>query len=96
MSAVGPGDWVECVDVAPRPNQPSRYRVALAQLQVGKLYRVVGEAEIRGLIIEGVRAAAEPALGWKVERFRPIYRPKQELIETLKAPPERARVLETA
>lgn len=88
MSApIGPGDWVECVDAAPRD-------YADVRLTLGAIYQVHHVADLGpwGL---GVWLTDNPSASWSggyhADRFRPIYTPKQELIETLKAPPRRMK-----
>lgn len=95
---IGPGDWVECI-ARGRGNPPGVQFERDAPLDVGRLYRVV--KVVRGVdrksgefregvfltwprtFIGGVEAA------WPLERFRPVYRPKQTVIDSLTAPPER-------
>lgn len=87
MSAIGPGDWVECVDASPCR------RIGFTSLVHGRLYRVSalgvpdGSGE-RGLIIA---EAPHPdttryGVGWALRRFRPVYRPRAHLIESLLKP----------
>lgn len=82
VSAIGPGDWVECVD--------SRGWEHL--VPVGSVHLVedvtMWQGRIPSLILKGI---ASPS-GYRevlAECFRPIYRPKADLIESLKAPPVR-------
>lgn len=93
MSAIGPGDFVECVSRS--ANFPDR-------LADGAIYSV--RAVVPGPFKNsdfGVHLRevdnANPN-GWSNHLFRPVYRPKQELIQSLKAPPINApaRVSEDA
>jgi hypothetical protein len=103
MSAIGPGDWVECIDASPHARLPDRQI-----LQLGKLYCI--RDVTTGLRLNGKREAALRLVGlvlpvinrpgneyaWSPARFRPIYRPRDnaEFIEKLKtpAPPETVEV----
>lgn len=90
MSAIGPGDWVECVIGRPHTFHPP------ATLVVGQLYLVRGLHPNGSLYLAGVVLPKGPKgieAGWGLPRFRPVYRPKSSLIETLKQP---APELETA
>lgn len=87
MSSIGPGDFVECVDARPCPIYGP------VPLVVGGLY-VVSRVEqdtatVFGwsIFLVGVRSGG-PHGGFGGGRFRPIYRPKQSLIESLKTPVE--------
>lgn len=102
---IGPGDWVECVDASLR-----RVTIASGRLVRGAIYCVawcaerhatgVGLVQSIGLTDPVMRWYAEDGTegGYVADRFRPIYRPKQELIQSLKAPPINApaRVSEDA
>lgn len=90
MSAIGPGDWVECVDAKPcaRWGDPG--------LRKGGLYQVEA-VSIRCDEVSGYKAAAVRLAGYVhptvegvrwlgLDRFRPIYRPNVDLIQSLKAP----------
>lgn len=94
---IGPGDFVECVDVRPS------LRFAPPALRLGAIYCVEGiEPECfcslcgrcAGLVLLGY--APQPgARAAKACRFRPIYRPNADFIESLKAPPKSAPVRES-
>jgi hypothetical protein len=87
---IGPGDWVECVDARQRPEAP----LPPLGLTVGKLYLVEGVGEwggFLGVVLRDVRSW-HPSGGYRADHFRPIYRPKADLIEQLKAPPKTAPV----
>jgi hypothetical protein len=95
---IGPGDWVECV------SNRGVYG-AVTQLRVGAVYRVVAvgvtppEDEFPN--VPWVRLESAPLrpgkIGFRASLFRPIYRPKSDLIEALKQPaPAGVRELEDA
>lgn len=82
---IGPGDWVECVSAGDR----------LGVLQRGSIYQISQVKSCAesafcnhdgctdpGLILRGRSELFCP------HRFRPIYRPNAEFIESLKAPPQ--------
>ena len=98
MSAIGKGDWVECVD-AYGPSMPE------AGYRTGGIYQVSGVGVYDAskgwfwLNCAGCPSPHElmkscPYPGWDIECFRLIYSPKQFLIETLKqpTPPEKVSV----
>lgn len=89
-AAIGPGDWVECVRLGGPypPGFDNRF------LRVGQVYRVLSVVQTqRGDAVELEEATHITPDGWRacfyLKCFRPIYRPKAELIESLKAPPRR-------
>lgn len=77
MSAIGPGDFVECVDDAPDEGR--------APLVVkGAIYEVSGVFDgPYGPYLTLAGMDPSPYPGWFLHRFRPVYRPKQELIQSL-------------
>lgn len=94
MSAIGPGDWVECVNA-----RPSHWYGYDCGLVVGAVYQV------RAIIPAAISPFGDTGLGlhlheivrpldvdWGTEpafcatRFRPVYRPKSELIQGLLQP----------
>lgn len=93
MSApIGPGDFVECVDASPD------WWGDPVPLVVGQIYRVLGidwgeGARISppglehapGLWLAGVRSENDED-SFALDRFRPIYRPRADLIEQLQQP----------
>lgn len=90
MSAIGKGDWVECIDGSP-------HEELAVTLREGGVYRVRETCEglgVHGQPISGVRLfeitlASGPRgieAAWGIVRFRPIYRPKAEFITSLLAP----------
>ncbi len=93
-SAIGPGDWVECVRDGSAVH-------GWSPLTVGAIYRVrdlVEEGYPGGRVVAGVtlhEVATPPGeVGFWIELFRPIYRPRADLIESLKAPaPDAVREL---
>jgi hypothetical protein len=92
MSAIGPGDWVECVkDSVDIPGT----------FVVGSLYQVTKLTKTCPRMGPGVQILGKPSqselrftgkYGWAIHLFRPIYRPKADLIESLKTPAKRERV----
>lgn len=99
MSApIGPGDWLECINDAPH----SWFGI---RLTLGRLYCVerVWSVNERNDVTEdqvslvGVPLPSRQSTGsWGIHRFRPIYRPKADFIESLKAPPITIRISEDA
>lgn len=77
MSAIGPGDFVECVDASP----PDRHDRG-SRLVVGALYRIA-----RLDITPYRRLPACWVVGvdvlWRISRFRPIYRPRERAFDHL-------------
>lgn len=86
---IGPGDWVECVN--------SKQAKRGARIDRGDLYCVdtitqgldiIGGGIIQGLVLTEpkTRSMAPSGVmdGWRPEHFRPIYTPKQSLIESLR------------
>lgn len=91
---IGPGDWVECVD------DRGDGGIALHDggfLVLGRIYQIdelmAAQTTLAGLV-PAVRLVGQPFLharSWRrrayaLSRFRPIYRPKSDLIESLKQP----------
>lgn len=79
MSAIGKGDWVECVDAS-----PGWYGLP-SGLAVGAVY------QIAKVVVPGVFWLAQvdhgsPYSGFRAERFRPIYRPKANAFDHLLKP----------
>lgn len=102
MSAIGPGDWVERDPDFRNPRRAipkSEVSVRGGWPEFGKLYQVRDMQVLRGeegclwqgLRLVGVVAtiSGHPDAYWPAEGFRPIYRPKADLIESLKVPAER-------
>lgn len=89
MSApIGPGDWVECVDTRDSP-----------VVVLHAIYLVEDTAWHRDIPCLILRGVVSPRGFRKVRAdcFRPIYRPKSELIEQLKQPaPDAVRELISA
>jgi hypothetical protein len=93
--SIGPGDYVECL-------RPVGEKGRIETIP-GNVYRVRDVGEQGGgvwLSIVGIpdpNQLGYPCPGWGAEAFRPIYRPKAELIASLKQPSpelEPIRVLE--
>lgn len=88
MTAIGPGDWVECVAIVAPEEGGVR-----AGFVVGELYCVI-EVINHSDGVPGLEFSNAPPSGvggWHSEYFRPIYRPKADLIESLKTPAKRER-----
>jgi len=91
---IGPGDWVECVDASTPPGFTLRAHLAVGRLYLVEWVGVVppgfsnpGAPAIRLMgHPSGLNRMGRQTVGWAIARFRPIYRPKQEIIEALKAP----------
>jgi hypothetical protein len=99
--AIGPGDWVECVEAgAIYPCRCGVGHEARPEICRGALYRVAavlgpdcdGEFHFR---LAGVENLSDPSLGFFEHRFRLVYRPRADFIESLKQPSP-ARELEEA
>ena len=90
---IGPGDWVECIDDGSGDGYGT-------PLRVGAIYRVNGiipdwQGKL-GLTLDGVEPPTTGSvgiilIGFAPELFRPIYRPKADFIESLKAPAHHQR-----
>lgn len=94
---IGPGDWVECA-----PPSGYRGDIPIEQVGIsgsypkrGHVYRVREVGQYRtlqgmedGLRLVGIVASTpgHPDSWWPARCFRPIYRPKAELIQSLLAP----------
>lgn len=91
MSAIGPGDWVECL----------KGSSMISDCVPGGLYCVeaivpaegecpqCGDDTPEGLLFSGHKKRLSPCglyWSWCPCRFRPIYRPRAEFIESLKQP----------
>ena len=91
MSAIGPGDWVECVDTS-RPNflTLDPREISPSILIRGGVYQVeavVPSRQSRPMLqLREVRSKLNPLGAFYAYRFRPIYRPKADLIERLMQP----------
>lgn len=96
MSAIGPGDWVECLLSEAMRNPDPRITVTPAWPVAGGLYRVRDLGSYRtndGALHDGLRLVGivgsqpgYPDAWWNLNYFRPIYRPNAELIASLLAP----------
>jgi len=87
MSAIGPGDWVECLKTE-KPRSNERRGI----FSVGRVYFVIRITPTGGLVFKDMPTPQEfgiicsPLVGWHPDYFRPIYRPKESFIESLKEP----------
>lgn len=98
MSAIGSGDFVECAPAPGYRGEVPRELVKVLGLypERGGIYQVrevghYGAGGINpGLRLVGIIASipGHPDAWWPAEQFRPIYSPKQSLIEDLKRPVE--------
>ncbi len=96
MSAIGKGDWVEYTGIPAGTGSPAGI-IALA----GSGFRrrvpyLVADVGYQGgepwVSISGMPTPMDfgyPCPGWAAGCFRPVYRPKADFIESLKAPPIR-------
>jgi hypothetical protein len=94
MAAIGKGDYVECVYDWGYPGL-SRGAVFLCdevRVPTGGPCGACRTLNHGALTLRGLPHPYGP--GWCGCGFRPIYRPKQELIQSLKAPPINARTRE--
>lgn len=86
MSAIGPGDWVECLVV--REPAPGARK---AGFRLGALYCVerVGQRGSPWLHLVGMPTPRDCGIngdGWNARCFRPIYRPDETLTKRLMEP----------
>ena len=91
MSAIGPGDWVEAIGPkgVESPRAPGVFGggVYCVEALVWTNPHCGGcGGEHAGIHLVGKARARN---GWRGCEFRPVYRPKADLIESLKAPPVR-------
>lgn len=101
VDPIGVGDWVECVDDS---GTPDTAWLDIHRIYRGSIYRVSdawtdawGDPVILvGWERESANRCFGHRCGYWVHRFRPIYHPKQELIESLKVPAKRTRKREVA
>lgn len=100
MSAIGPGDWVECCQTFPElPLSKGGLYCVEAVKFVGKDCGLGHACDQTGLRLVGVSVRYRRTLPdlFCSGLFRPIYRPKSDLIESLKQPaPDAVRELITA
>ena len=100
MSAIGPGDWVECVDMVSDFSGGCEVWLDDALPIEGQIYQVsdawIDDDGYSVILVGWEREKARldwgRRCGFAIERFRPIYRPKADLIESLKTPAKRERV----
>lgn len=79
MSAIGKGDWVECDG---RWNY--RYGQRFPRPAAGELCLVVAMGEHAPF--PSIQVQGYVPIEYDVQRFRPIYRPKSEIIQSLLQP----------
>lgn len=85
MTDIGVGDWVECVRSHSHDLSPSCSVVALQVYQVSWVGEGIWMGQFDfGIQLKEDRLPAECA--WRMSDFRPIYRPKRDLIANLSAP----------
>jgi hypothetical protein len=84
--AIGPGDFVECVDASVAP-EAVRLGYTGCALQLGAVYVVdrVGVGSETGLPSVWLRGHHRPCAdgSYLARRFRPIYRPNSEILNSL-------------
>lgn len=94
---IGPGDWVECIRQGKRGifHLGAIYCVEAVERPSSCEY---GCIECLGVHIVGTPRPSDVIADmsayrdwWPACTFAPVYRPKQELIESLKAPPKRVK-----
>lgn len=84
MSAdIGPGDFVECVQVV---NPQLGHGLNIGSVCVVERVHVLPDET--GLDLVGVKKAPG-GVGWNIEAFRPIYRPKPGAFDQLLKAPKR-------
>lgn len=76
---IGVGDWVECIRTAGPVSAAS---------WLGRIFQVSEVGAWRDQTFINCHGLPKPTSypGWAAECFRPIYRPKRELIEALSKP----------
>lgn len=90
MNDLAPGDWVECITIESNPLPTSKP----AGFCIGGIYQISGFSPKGGLFFvkmptpKDCNCETYPGCGWARSAFRPIYRPKETLIEALKEPIE--------
>lgn len=80
MDAIGPGDWVERIADGTLRHVPAG-TIALVLGVVERVEPCSVCGPVRGLLLDLPQDFA-----WCVNHWRPIYRPKSEIIEALKQP----------
>lgn len=91
MNAIGPGDWVECVDTSAPPfptfTNTSSVPAVLAKGGVYLVEQVVSSLQGRPmLVLKQVKALRNHLGAFYAYRFRPVYRPREDLIQQLMQP----------
>lgn len=91
MSDIGPGDWVECIRSADvlTPGGLRGAVTAGAVYRVERIFRVEGRCGVcrdhPGTVLV-LGQTAESGAGWCPCSFRPLYRPKEQLLRDLMEP----------
>jgi hypothetical protein len=82
--AIGPGDWVECVDNGPLRSYLGFMRSA-PELSPGTLYRVSHITRLGGIVLSQLPSPTEGG-GYNPDRFRPIRSDITEIERLLTEP----------
>lgn len=85
MTAIGPGDFVECVSAVNTCHLPNGYAHGCVYV-VEECFREFGWDALNCVGMARPADIGSDQRGWPIEAFRPIYRPRADLIETLLAP----------
>jgi hypothetical protein len=87
MSAIGPGDFVECVDGSPlsNPKRPPVIEGAVYRVHAIKSVLAANGEAVEALLLVGLNTYPD---AYSMRRFRPIYRPDEKLIRDLLQPVE--------
>lgn len=87
MSAIGKGDWVECVrdDWAPDAQIKAGHLYLVEGSKLAGLCTYCGDGLGPGFLLAGVNTAAS-GFSWCACTLRPIWRGDKSLIETLLEP----------
>src|SRR3712207_828779 len=89
---IGPGDWVEVIRASGRYGfRPGQLYLCTSVPERELPCDVCGKCH-RGISVKNAPAARPADWLWPVCCFKPIYRPKADFIESLKAPPKAAPV----
>lgn len=93
MDAIGPGDWVECVHAGEFQGNVSRGRLVQGAIYRVRAIGLTGSGCLGVALVEVRDPITDRYNGfWRIGRFRPIYRPKSEIIEALKQPAPSVKV----
>lgn len=96
---IGPGDWVECIDVSPSTDPRLPSLCIPCPLRRGGVYQVAEvAAPVEGVSVVHLSSSSpawQPQAGWRprhprryaLARFKPVHRPKEsDLLERLMEP----------